>query len=105
MLTEQNQVLSRIDPNGHGGTQFLYRVNQYGIAAVTTPQEDVSLIHWKVDVVKFSDKDTLQYELCHSTELADKTLTFRNDKSVNEFLEKAFGYLTELQNLENMLEK
>ena len=105
MLTEQNQVLSRIEPNGQGGTQFLYRVNQYGIAAVTTPQEDVSLIHWKVDVIKFSDKDTLQYEHCHSTELADKTLTFRNDKSVNEFLGKAFEYLTELQNLENMLEK
>ena len=37
MLIEQNQVLSRIEPNGQGGVQFLYRVNQYGIAAVTCP--------------------------------------------------------------------
>jgi hypothetical protein len=105
MLNQQNQILSRIEPNGQGGTQFLYRVNQYGIAAVTSPQEDVSHIHWKVDVIKYHDDKSLQYDLCHTTELADKSLTFRNDKSVNEFLEKAFGYFTELQNLENMLKK
>jgi hypothetical protein len=105
MLIEQNQVLSRIEPNGQGGIQFLYRVNQYGIAAVTNPQEDVAHIHWAVDVIKYHNNDTLEYDLCHATELADKTLTFRNDKSVNEFLEKAFGYFTELQNLENMLDK
>jgi len=103
MLNEQNQVLSRIEPNGDGGTQFLYRVDQYGIAAVSSPQEDVSQIHWKVDVIKYRNNDTLQYDTCHATELANKTLTFRNDKSVNEFLEKAFVYFTELQSLENML--
>ena len=105
MLNQKNQVLTRIEPNGQGGTQFLYRVNDYGVAAVTTPQEDVALIHWQVDVIKFHNKVTLQYDLCHTTELAGKTLTFRNDKSVNEFLEKAFVYFTELKDLENMLEK
>ncbi len=105
MLNQKNQVLSRIEPTGQGGTQFLYRVNDYGIAAVSSPQEDVSHIHWKVDVIKYRNNDTLQYDLCHNTELANKTLTFRNDKSVNEFLEKAFVYFTELKNLENMLEK
>ena len=105
MLTQENQVLARIEPSGHGGTQFLYRVNQYGIAAVTNPQEEVAHIHWKVDVIKYRNDQTLQYDLCHTTELADKTLTFRNDKSLNEFLEKAFVYFTELQNLENMLKK
>ena len=105
MLTQENQVLARIEPTGQGGTQFLYRVNQYGIAAVTCPQEDVAHIHWRVDVIKYRNDDTLQYDLCHATELADKTLTFRNDKSVNEFLKKAFVYFTELENLENMLEK
>ncbi len=105
MLKQENQVLSRIEPNGEGGTQFLYRVNDYGIAAVTSPQEDVAHIHWKVDVIKYHNNHTLQHDICHSTELASKTLTFRNDKSVNEFLEKAFVYFTELQNLENMLEK
>lgn len=105
MLNQQNQVLSRIEPNGDGGTQFLYRVNDYGIAAVTSPQEDVANIHWKVDVIKYMNNDTLQYDLCHTTDLANKSLTFRNDKSVNEFLEKAFTCFKELQNLENMLEK
>ncbi len=105
MLTQENQVLTRIEPSGEGGTQFLYRVNDYGVAAVTSPQEDVSQIHWKVDVIKYRNNNTLQYDLCHTTELASKTLTFRNDKSVNEFLDKAFIYFTELQNLENMLEK
>ncbi len=105
MLTQENQVLTRIEPNGEGGIQFLYRVNDYGVAAVTSPQEDVALIHWKVDVIKYQNKNTLQYDLCHTTELASKTLTLRNDKLVNEFLEKAFVYFAELQNLENMLEK
>ena len=105
MLTQENQVLTRIEPNGQGGTQFLYRVNDYGVTAVTTPQEDVALIHWQVDVIKYHNNETLQYDLCHTTELASKSLTFRNDKSVNEFLEKAFVYFTELKNLENMLEK
>ena len=105
MLIQQNQILSRIEPNGQGGTQFLYRVNDYGVTAVTSPQEDVAHIHWKVDVIKYKNNDTLQYDICHTTELASKSLTFRNDKSVNEFLEKAFVYFTELQNLENILEK
>lgn len=105
MLTQENQVLTRIEPSGEGGTQFLYRVNQYGVAAVTSPQEDVSHIHWKVDVIKYRNNNTLQYDICHATELADKTLTFRNDKSLNEFLDKAFAYFRELQDLENMLEK
>ena len=105
MLIQQNQILSRIEPNGQGGTQFLYRVNDYGVTAVTSPQEDVANIHWQVDVIKYKNNDTLQYDICHTTELASKSLTFRNDKSVNEFLEKAFVYFTELQNLENILEK
>ena len=105
MLIQENQVLTRIEPNGQGGTQFLYRVNDYGIAAVSSPQEDVSLIHWKVDVIKYQETDTLKYDLCHTTDLADKTLTFRNDKSLNEFLGKAFVYFKELQDLENLLEK
>jgi hypothetical protein len=105
MLTQENQVLTRIEPNGLGGTQFLYRINNYGIAAVTSPQEDVSQIHWKADVIKYRDDLTLQYDICHTTELADKTLTFRNDKTLNEFLGKAFDYFAELQNLEKMLEK
>jgi hypothetical protein len=105
MLTQENQVLSRIEPNGQGGMQFLYRVNDYGVAAVTSPQEDVAHIHWQVDVIKYKSKDTLQYDLCHNTELASKSLTFRNDKSVNEFLNKAFVYFAELQDLENMFEK
>ncbi len=105
MLIQENQVLARIEPNGEGGTQFLYRVNDYGIAAVSSPQEDVSLIHWKVDVIKYREAGTLKYDLCHTTDLADKTLTLRNDKSLNEFLAKAFVYFKELQDLENMLEK
>jgi len=105
MLTEQNQILARAEPDGQGGTQFIYRVDNYGITAVSSPQEDVSLIHWKVDVIKYHDSHSLKHDLCHTTELADKTLTFRNDKSLNEFLEKAFSYFTELQNLEKTLDK
>jgi hypothetical protein len=105
MLTQEYQVLTRIEPNGQGGTQFLYRVSGYGVAAVTSPQENVAHIHWQVEVIKYKNIGTLQYDLCHTTELASKSLTFRNDKSVNEFLGKAFVYFTELQNLENMLEK
>ena len=105
MLTQENQVLTRIEPNGGGGTQFLYRVHDYGIVAVTSPQEDVSRIHWEVDVIKYRDAGTLKYDLCHTTELADKTLKFYNDKSLNEFLHKAFVYFKELQDLEIMLEK
>ncbi len=105
MLIQENQVLTRIEPNGEGGTQFLYRVNDYGITAVSSPQEDVSLIHWKVDVIKYREAGTLKYDLCHTTDLADKTLILRNDKSLNEFLGKAFVYFKELQDLENMLEK
>ncbi len=64
MLIQENQVLTRIEPNGQGGTQFLYRVNDYGIAAVSSPQEDVTLIHWKVDVIKYREADTMKYDLC-----------------------------------------
>jgi hypothetical protein len=45
----------------------------------------------------------LKYEVCHTTELAAKTLKFYNDKALNEFLGKAFKYFEELDLLENML--
>ena len=32
MLIQENLHLSRSDPDGEGGQQFLYKVNQYGIS-------------------------------------------------------------------------
>lgn len=104
MLTEENLVLTRTEPNGNGGLQFVYRVNDYGVAAVNFPNEDITQLQWTVDVIKFRGPETLQYDLCHTTDLAQNTLIFRNDRSVNEFLEKAFVYFNELNSLEGMLE-
>ena len=56
-------------------------------------------------VVKFKNKDTLEYENCYSTKLADKTLIFHNDKALDEFLSKAFEYFNELSLLEGMLKE
>ena len=103
MLIQENLVLTRIEPNGNGGTQFIYRVKGYGIAAISYPKEDISLLDWSVDVVKFQNEETLAYEICHSTDLAQKTLTFKNDKTLNEFLQKAFDYFRELDTLEGMM--
>ena len=103
MLTEENLILTRAEPTGNGGIQFLYRVDDYGIAAVSPPMEEVAQIHWQVDVIKYTDPQKIQYEICHTTELAKKTLIFYNDKSLNEFLVKAFKYFKELGALENML--
>lgn len=103
MITEDNLILTRIQPDGDGGTQFLYRVREYGLAVINRPQEDISRIHWEVDVIKYHDEKTLSYEVCHSTDLAQKTLKFFNDKSLNEFIQKAFLYFKELNTLEKML--
>jgi hypothetical protein len=103
MLTENNLVLTRAEPSGHGGVQFIYRIATYGIAAISRPKEELRDINWEVDIIKFKDDNTLIFELCHSTELANRTLIFHNDKSVNEFLEKAFAYFKELNTLEKML--
>ncbi|MCF8720346.1 hypothetical protein [Nitrospina gracilis] len=97
MLTEENLVLTRSEPSGHGGLQFVYRIRDYGVAAVNFPTEDITQLEWTVDVIKFHDADTLRYELCHTTELAKSTLKFRNDKAVNDFLQKAFTYLNTFQ--------
>ena len=104
MLIEENLVLTRSEPNGNGGTQFLYRINNYGLAANSPPMEEVAQIHWQVDIIKFKDKETFNYDICHTTELAEKTLTFRNDKSLNEFLLKSFKYFKELDQLESLIE-
>ncbi len=103
MLIQDNLVLSRAEPNGEGGTQLLYRVESYGISALSRPQEDTSRIHWEVDVIKYLNEDSLKHQVCHSTELADKTLRLSNDSALNEFLQKAFGYFKELNTLEKML--
>ena len=102
MINQDNIVLTRSEPGGNGGTQFIYRIDQYGIAAHSTAMEHISQIHWRVEIIKFRDKETLSYDICHTTKLADKTLIFRNDKSLNEFLEKAFDYFSELGVLEDM---
>jgi len=103
MLIQDNLFLTRSNPSGEGGTQFLYRVKDYGLAALTSPQEEISMIHWEVEIIKFTKPNTANFEVCHSTELADKTLKFYSDKSLNEFLKKAFLYFDELGSLEKML--
>jgi hypothetical protein len=97
MLVQDYLALTRAEPNGEGGLQFVYRLGQYGVACVSAPKEEVSMIHWSADVIKFKNDATLQYDICHTTELADRTLNFRNDKAMNEFLEKAFTYLKDIQ--------
>ncbi len=103
MLIQDNLLLTRSDPSGQGGTQLIYRLKGYGLAAVSRPQEEIAMIHWEVDVIKFKDEATTDHEICHTTELANKTLKFYTDKSLNEFLGKAFQYLEELGSLEKML--
>ena len=105
MLIQDNLSLTRSNPSGNGGTQFLYRVKDYGLSALSGPQEEISMIHWEVEVIKFTNPDTAEFEICHSTELADKTLKFYTDKSLNEFLLKSFQYFEELDSLEKMLPK
>ncbi|MFQ5482537.1 MAG: hypothetical protein ACE5ER_07245 [Nitrospinaceae bacterium] len=104
MLIQENLVLTRAEPNGNGGLQFLYRVRQYGVACCSAPKEDVTMINWEADVIKFKNQETLQFDVCHNTKLADHTLTFRNDKGMNDFLQKAFLYFEELNQLEKMME-
>lgn len=103
MLTKDNLVLTRSEPLGSGGTQFLYRVKNYGLIATSKPQEEISQIHWEVDVVKYKNEKLTHYEVCHTTELAGKTLVFHNDKSLNEFLLRSFIYFNELNLLDAML--
>lgn len=103
MLIQENLILSRTEPDGNGGMQFLYKIHQYGVCATNRPQEDVSHIHWDVDIIKYHTGDAIKFDSCHSTELADKSLKFYSDKALNEFLEKAFVYFKELEVLENML--
>lgn len=105
MLIQDNLVLNRSEPSGLGGRQFLYRVNNFGVSAICHPNENITQIHWEVEVIKFKDGKTLDYEICRTTELAQNTLVFRNDKSLNEFLGKSFAYFKEINLLEGMLEK
>ena len=103
MLIQDNLFLTRSNPTGQGGTQFIYRLNDYGLTALSCPQEDISMIHWEVEIIKFTGQKAAEFETCHTTELADKTLKFYTDKSLNEFLQKAFQYFEELDSLEKML--
>ena len=103
MLIQDNLFLTRSNPSGNGGVQFLYRVKDYGLSALSGPQEEISMIHWEVEVIKFKDPKTAEFEISHTTELADKTLKFYSDKSLNEFIQKAFRYFEELDSLEKML--
>ena len=105
MLIQENLHLSRSAPDGKGGQQLLYKVNQYGISAITRPQEELSQIHWDVEVIKYQETAAIKFDICHDTELAGKALIFHNDSSLNEFLEKAFSYFKELGMLEGMVGK
>ena len=105
MLIQENLHLSRSAPDGQGGQQLLYKVNQYGISAISRPQEELSQIHWDVEVIKYQETVAIKFKICHDTELAAKTLIFHNDSSLNEFLGKAFSYFKELGTLEDMGQK
>ncbi len=97
MLIQDNLILSRAEPSGNGGVQFLYRIGKYGVACVSRPREDVAHIDWEVDVIKYKNDKTVQYDLCHTTDLAKKTLRLRNDKVLNEFLQNAFDHFKQIQ--------
>lgn len=103
MLTQENLLIERIQPDGQGGLQLVYKVNNYGVSAVSRPQEEIYMIHWEVEVIKFLDDSNIKFEPCHSTDLASRPLRFNNDKALNEFLGKAFEYFKELGTLEQML--
>ncbi len=103
MLVQENLLLTRSATDGDGGQQFLYKVNQYGVSAISRPQEELSQIHWDVEVIKYHETEAIKFDICHNTELAEKTLIFYNDKALNEFLEKAFDYFKELRVLEKMM--
>ncbi len=105
MLIQENLHLSRSSSDGQGGHEFLYKLNQYGVSAKSRPQEELSQIHWEVEVIKYQETAAVKFEVCHDTELANKTLIFHNDSSLNEFLENAFKYFKELGVLENMAKK
>jgi len=105
MLIQENLHLSRSASDGKGGQELLYKVNQYGICAISRPQEELSQIHWDVEVIKYQETEAVKFEICHETELAKKTLIFHNDSSLKEFLKKAFNYFKELGILEGMAEK
>jgi len=105
MLIQESLHLSRSASDGQGGQEFLYKVNQYGISAKSRPQEELSQIHWEVEVIKYQKTAAIKFEICHDTELAEKALIFHNDSSLNEFLEKAFNYFKELGVLEGMAKK
>ena len=105
MLTQENLHLSRSAPDGEGGQQFLYKVHQYGISVISRPQEEISQIHWDVEIIKYQETAAVKFDICHDTELAEKSLIFHNDSSLNEFLEKAFSYFKELGVLESMITK
>ena len=105
MLVQENLHLIRNATDGGGGQQFLYKVNQYGISAISRPQEEISQIHWDVEVIKYHETETIKFDICRNTELAEKTLIFYNDTALNEFLEKAFDYFKELGLLEGMMTK
>jgi len=103
MFTQKNLILTRSNPGGQGGYQFLYKIGQYGVSLGSKPQEEIQQIHWEADVIRYTSETPLRYEVCHTTELASKTLKFLNDSTLNEFLEKAFEYFKELGSLEKML--
>ena len=105
MLNQENLCLTRSAPDGEGGQEFLYKVNQYGVSAISRPQEEISQIRWDVDIIKYHETEAVEFDICHSTELAEKSLIFHNDSSLNEFLEKAFGYFKELGVLERMVQE
>ncbi|MBT3515466.1 MAG: hypothetical protein HN474_09155 [Nitrospina sp.] len=105
MLTQENLHLSRSASDGQGGQQLLYKVNQYGISAISRPQEELSQIHWDVEIIKYQETEAVKFDICHDTKLAEKALIFHNDSSLNEFLIKAFNYFKELGVLEGMAKK
>ncbi len=103
MMIQDNLLLTRTEPDGQGGLQLIYRIEKYGVSATSRPQEELSRIHWEVNVIKFAGGEAVSFEVCHTTKLADKTLKIYNDSALNEFLEQAFSYFTELNSLEKML--
>ena len=81
MLTQENLHLSRSASDGQGGQEFLYKVNQYGISAKSRPQEEISQIHWEVEVIKYQETAAIKFVVCHDTQLAKKTLIFHKKTS------------------------
>ena len=89
------------DHNILGGQHLLYRWGNWGLSLINSDIAHASRYSWEAAVIKFSNDNSLEYEIVYNTPLTGDVLVFNTIYDTNVFILEAKDYFVSKEFFQN----